>query len=71
MGTNAQGRAGPDLTHFASRPLIGGGVLPNNAGNLMRWITGAPTIKEGSRMPAIPLDAGELTSVVAYLQTLR
>lgn len=71
MGTSAQGRAGPDLTHFASRPLIGGGVLPNNAGNLMRWITGAPTIKEGSRMPAIPLDAGELTSVVAYLQTLR
>jgi cytochrome c oxidase subunit 2 len=71
MGTNALGRVGPDLTHFASRPLIGGGVLPNNATNLMRWITGAPTIKEGSRMPAIPLDAAELTSVVAYLQTLR
>jgi cytochrome c oxidase subunit 2 len=71
MGTNAQGRLGPDLTHFASRPLIGAGVLPNTAPNLMRWITGAPTIKEGSRMPAIPLDAGELRSVVAYLQTLR
>jgi len=71
MGTNAQGRVGPDLTHFASRPLIGAGVLPNTSANLMRWITGAPTIKEGSRMPAIPLDAGELTSVVAYLQTLR
>jgi cytochrome c oxidase subunit 2 len=71
MGTNAQGRVGPDLTHFASRPLIGGGVLTNDPINLMRWITGAPSIKEGSRMPAIPLDAAELTAVVAYLQTLR
>jgi cytochrome c oxidase subunit 2 len=71
MGTNAQGRVGPDLTHFASRPLIGGGVLRNDPISLMRWITGAPTIKEGSRMPAIPLDAAELTAVVAYLQTLR
>jgi cytochrome c oxidase subunit 2 len=71
MGTNAQGRVGPDLTHFASRPLIGAGVLPNTTTNLMRWITGAPSIKEGARMPAMPLDAGELRSVVAYLQTLR
>lgn len=71
MGTNAQGRVGPDLTHFASRPFIGAGVLPNTATNLMRWITGAPTIKEGARMPAIPLDAAELRSVVAYLQSLR
>jgi cytochrome c oxidase subunit 2 len=71
MGTNALGKVGPDLTHFASRPLIGAGVLLNTPTNLARWITAAPAIKEGARMPAISLDPTELRSVVAYLETLR
>ena len=70
-GTNALGRVGPDLTHFASRPFIGAGVLANTPQNLMRWIPNAPLVKEGARMPAIPLDDGQLRAVVAYLETLR
>jgi hypothetical protein len=28
-------------------------------------------VKEGARMPAIPLDGAQLRSVIAYLETLR
>jgi cytochrome c oxidase subunit 2 len=71
QGTNALGRVGPELTHVASRATIGAGVLRNTPENLTRWITNAPSIKEGARMPAVPLNAAELHSVVAYLETLR
>jgi cytochrome c oxidase subunit 2 len=71
QGTNALGRVGPELTHFASRSVIGAGALANTSENLMRWISNAPAIKEGARMPAIPLDASELHAVAAYLETLR
>jgi cytochrome c oxidase subunit 2 len=70
-GSEALGRVGPDLTHVASRPSIGAGALTNTPSNLARWITAAPTIKEGARMPAIPLDAEQLRAVVSYLETLR
>jgi cytochrome c oxidase subunit II len=71
QGTMALGRMGPDLTHLASRPTIGAGALANTPANLARWIPNAPAIKEGARMPAVPLDAAELRAVVAWLETLR
>jgi len=70
-GTEALGRIGPELTHFASRPTIGAGALENTPQNLARWITNAPLVKEGARMPAVPLDSAQLGAVIAYLQTLR
>lgn len=70
-GTNALGRVGPDLTHVASRPFIAAGALRNTSDNLLRWIRNAPALKEGVRMPPMPLDDAELRSVVAYLETLR
>ena len=70
-GTNSLGRVGPDLTHVASRADIGAGALENTPTNMARWITNAPSIKVGARMPAIPLGAAELHAVVAYLQTLQ
>ena len=70
-GTMALGRVGPDLTHVASRPHIGAGLLENTPANLARWIANPPAIKEGSYMPAIPLDSAEMRAVVAYLETLR
>ena len=70
-GTEALGRVGPDLTHFATRPTIGAGALTNTPANLARWITAAPQVKEGARMPAIPLDGEQLRSVIAYLETLQ
>jgi cytochrome c oxidase subunit II len=70
-GTPALGRVGPDLTHLASRSTIGAGALVNDAANLTRWIHDAPAVKEGVRMPAMPLSDAELHDVVAYLQTLH
>lgn len=70
-GTLALGRYAPDLTHFASRPTIGAGALENTPANLARWIHNAPAIKEGARMPAIPLDSAETRAVIAYLETLH
>jgi cytochrome c oxidase subunit 2 len=70
-GTQALGRIGPELTHFASRPMIGAGALENTPPNLARWIRNAPLVKEGARMPAVPLDSAQLGAVIAYLQTLR
>jgi cytochrome c oxidase subunit 2 len=71
MGTNALGRVGPDLTHLAARATIGAGALANTPANLARWIRNAPGIKEGARMPAVPLDAADLRAVVSYLGTLH
>lgn len=70
-GTLALGRYAPDLTHFASRTTIGAGAIQNTPANLARWIHNAPNIKEGARMPAIPLDSAETRAVIAYLETLR
>jgi cytochrome c oxidase subunit 2 len=70
-GSEVLGRLGPDLSHLAARPTIGAGVLTNTPEHLARWIRHAPDVKEGSRMPEIPLDDAQLRAVVAYLQTLH
>jgi cytochrome c oxidase subunit 2 len=70
-GTDALGRVGPDLTHVASRTTIGAGALTNTPEHLARWIRHAPDVKEGARMPEIPLTDAELRDVVTYLETLH
>jgi cytochrome c oxidase subunit 2 len=37
-GTSAVARAGPDLTHLASRPSLAAGALPINRGAQMGWV---------------------------------
>ncbi|HLU83462.1 MAG TPA: c-type cytochrome, partial [Trueperaceae bacterium] len=70
-GTNASGKLGPDLTHLASRRLLGAGALPNTRGNLAGWIVNSQTTKPGNRMPPMYLGGSELQSLLAYLETLR
>ena len=70
-GTPAQGIVGPDLTHVAGRRTIGGGLLPNTAGNLAGWIVDAPSIKPGTMMPAMALSGPDLQAVLAYFETLK
>ena len=70
-GTNAQGKVGPDLTHFASREHFAGAWLPNNAENLRRWLEDPPAIKPGSKMPDYGLTDEQITLLIAYLQSLR
>lgn len=70
-GTTAQfSRLGPNLTHFARRSTLAGGILENNAENLTAWIDNPPAIKPGSKMPDLGLSEQEIAYIVAYLQTL-
>jgi cytochrome c oxidase subunit II len=67
-GTQANGTAGPDLSHVASRRTLGAGILPNNRGTLIGWIGDSQAIKPGNRMPAYKmLSAEELQQLADYL----
>lgn len=69
-GTDANGLAGPDLSHVGSRQSLGAGILPNNRGTLMGWIANSQAIKPGNRMPAYKmLSAAELRALAVYLET--
>lgn len=71
-GTEADGDSGPDLTHLATRTTIAAGVLPMSRENLARWTEHAEAVKPGNLMPPYRyLPEEELSSVVAYLATLR
>ncbi|SMC38374.1 Cytochrome c [Novosphingobium sp. B1] len=61
-----QGRAGPDLTSFDGRGQIAG-VLPNIPANLAAFVRNAPSTKEGSTMPPMPITPSEARDVAAYL----
>jgi cytochrome c oxidase subunit 2 len=70
-GTSADGNAGPDLTHFASRPTIGAGAVRNTSANLARWIENPHAIKDGVKMPAPELSDEQFDAVLAYLEMLE
>lgn len=70
-GTAAQGRFGPDLTHFASRETLASGIVPNNVENLRKWIADPDSMKPGSLMPKMNLTSHELDQVTAYMASLR
>ncbi|NIM40132.1 MAG: cytochrome c oxidase subunit II [Hydrogenophaga sp.] len=71
-GTDAQGTAGPDLTHIASRQSLGAGILPNTRATLIGWIADSQSIKPNNRMPAYrSLTADELNALASYLETLK
>jgi cytochrome c oxidase subunit II len=70
-GTLAAGARGPDLTHVASRATLAAGTLANTRANLTTWVAEADRIKPGNGMPSIRLAPGELTAVIAYLESLR
>lgn len=70
-GTTAAGKLGPDLTHVASRLMLGAGTIPNTPGHLSGWIMNSQTIKPGNDMPQMYLSGGDLHAIVAYLGTLH
>ncbi len=71
QGTNASGKTGPDLTHFASRRSIAAATLPNRRDSLSQWILDPQHIKPGSYMPPMLLNRGELEPLLAYLESLQ
>jgi len=76
-GTPMAAHVGPSLTHFGRRRTVAGGIMENNAENLRRWITNAPYVKPGSKMPALGEHVGgsltdqQITYIIAYLQSLQ
>ena len=71
-GTGANGLAGPDLTHVASRRTLGAGILPNNRGTMMGWIGNSQAIKPNNRMPPyVGLTAEQLTELAVYLEAQK
>jgi cytochrome c oxidase subunit 2 len=70
-GTPAAGHVGPNLTHLASRGVIAGSIMDNNAANLRKWLSDPPAVKPGSIMPNLGLSDHELDVLVAYLQSLQ
>jgi cytochrome c oxidase subunit 2 len=70
-GTDAGSRAGPDLTHLASRHTIAAGTLPNTTGALAGWILDPQRLKPGTQMPPNALSGDDLQALVSYLQSLQ
>lgn len=71
-GTEANGLAGPDLTHVGSRLTLGAGILPNNRGTMIGWIGDSQSIKPGNRMPTYDmLSAQELEAIAIWLEQQR
>jgi cytochrome c oxidase subunit 2 len=71
LGTEASGKNGPDLTHFASRRSIAAATLPNRRGDLGAWITDPQHIKPGNQMPPMLLAKGDLDPLITYLESLK
>jgi cytochrome c oxidase subunit II len=70
-GTSANGRFGPDLTHFGSRDTLASGAADNTPANLKLWIQDPDYVKPGSLMPAMQLSGDQIDKIVAYLETLK
>jgi len=70
-GVNSGNLIGPNLTHFASRQLIAGGVLDNTNPNLATWLRNPQAVKNGVDMPNLNLSQSEIDALVAYLDTLK
>lgn len=70
-GTTAEGKAGPDLTHFASRRQLGSGIVDNTEENLRRWLADPHDIKRGVLMPNLKLTDEQIAELTAYLKELK
>ncbi|MDR3576797.1 MAG: cytochrome c oxidase subunit II [Anaerolineaceae bacterium] len=70
-GTKAQGKIGPNLTHFASRSVFAGATLTNTSDNLTKWITDPQAVKPGNLMPNLHLPQDQIRNLVAFLESLK
>ena len=71
-GTADAARVGPDLTHLASRSILGAGVVGNSPENLHRWIRDVQAVKPGALMPNYTtLPDQDLAALVEYLAGLK
>jgi cytochrome c oxidase subunit 2 len=72
-GTDANGKLGPDLTHFASRGTFAGSMFDNTPANVDLWINKTRDVKPGVIMPKFEgvLTPDQIRLIVAYLESLK
>lgn len=70
-GTAAIAGVGPNLTHFASRKILGAGVVDNTRENLRRWLTDPQEVKPGAKMPNFKFTDSQVTELTDYIETLQ
>ncbi len=70
-GTPAQGRVGPELTHFGSRTTLAAGILPNTPAALAGWLRDPDSIKPGALMPDLNLNEERISTLVGFLEGLK
>jgi cytochrome c oxidase subunit 2 len=66
---------GPDLTHFASRNVFAGAILPEEGQSrdeaLKDWLADPPYIKPGSFMPDLALTEAEIDALIVWLDSME
>lgn len=70
-GTPAGSNFGPNLTHVASRNMIGAATLSNTREHLDQWIKDSQQVKPGNKMPQHNFNEGDLQALLDYLQSLK
>lgn len=70
-GTPAGSNIGPNLTHVASRNMIGAATMTNTREHLAQWIKDSQQFKPGNRMPQHNLAEADLQALLDYLQSLK
>jgi cytochrome c oxidase subunit 2 len=70
-GTSAAGIVGPNLTHLQARSVFAGDILTVNDANLREWLRDPQAIKPGNDMRIPHLNEDQITSLIAYLDTLK
>jgi cytochrome c oxidase subunit 2 len=70
-GTPAGGVFAPNLTHLQARGVFAGATLPVNDANLRDWLRDPQAVKPGANMKIRSLSESEITSLIAYLDTLK
>jgi cytochrome c oxidase subunit 2 len=66
---------GPELTHFASRNVFAGAILPadgqSRADALKEWLADPPSTKPGSFMPDLALTEAEIDALIVWLESME
>jgi cytochrome c oxidase subunit 2 len=71
QGTTAAGQVGPNLTHLQARGYFAGDIFTLNDNNLRTWLRNPQAAKPGANMVIRKLSEQEITSLIAYLDTLK
>ena len=70
-GTPAGSNIGPNLTHVATRNMIGAATMTNTRDHLAQWIRDSQVVKPGNRMPQHNFNEADLQALLDYLQNLK